>query len=104
MILGFDGDTPRTPGWAYRIDRFMSTPRSSISRSNGSPSFGAITSNPQPLIGWECMRGEFVHEIRWFTQRDLASMDVRIAPATLPALIAALIEGGPGPIAVDAGL
>ena len=60
--------------------------------------------DPRPLIGWERMRAEYVHDIRWFSLADLALLDARIAPSMLPALMAVLIDAGPGPGVVDAGL
>ena len=50
---------------------------------------------PAPRLGWDGLRAEGVHEIRWWTADELADAgDVTFAPRRLPALLAELLAGG----------
>ena len=65
--------------------------------------------DPQPAIGWEALRDELVHEIRWWTidEIEAASGDdppVRFAPRRLAALLRELLAGGRPPAPVDTGI
>lgn len=63
---------------------------------------------PQPRLTWEEMRAERVHELRWWTPAELASVDragdVVFAPRRLPELVAAVLTDGPPPSPIDAGI
>lgn len=59
---------------------------------------------PDPGIGWEQMRAERVHEMRWWTVDEIASQGARhaagehgivgFAPAAFPELLACLLANG----------
>lgn len=61
---------------------------------------------PEPALGWDGLRGEYVHELRWWTPAELAApaSGVRFAPATLPRLMVDLGTGGPPPAPIDVGV
>ncbi|HKY65330.1 MAG TPA: NUDIX domain-containing protein [Acidimicrobiales bacterium] len=59
---------------------------------------------PEPRLGWDGLRAEGVHEIRWWTADELADAgDVTFAPRRLPALLAELLAGGVPDEPVDTG-
>ncbi len=82
MYTGHDGQTDRV--YVVRTHRF----------------------EPEPVIGWERLRAEFVQELRWWTLPEIeAATDVRFAPRRLAALLGDLLREGPpadGP--VDTGV
>ena len=60
---------------------------------------------PEPAIGWDAMRAEYVHEIRWWTLAEIdAHRHLRFTPRSLAELLARLLsDGAPtSPIEVDA--
>lgn len=59
---------------------------------------------PEPAIGWDQLRAEYVHELRWFHAHELGDLGDRIAPAALPALLTTLKTHGAPSQPVDAGL
>lgn len=60
---------------------------------------------PNPRIGWEAMRNEFVHELRWWTLAEIeAADDLRFAPGRLAELLADLFVNGPPPTPIDTGV
>lgn len=60
--------------------------------------------DPDPAIGWDRMRTEFVHELRWFSRPELGAEPTRLAPSALPELLARLQNDGVPPVPPDAGL
>jgi 8-oxo-dGTP diphosphatase len=60
---------------------------------------------PEPTIGWEAMRAERVHEMRWWSLDEiLGAGDVRFAPRRLAELFGALIASGTPPVPIDTGV
>lgn len=89
MLTGHDGQQDRIH--LVRIDRF----------------------EPEPTIGWEAMRAEHVHEIRWWSLDELVDVptdvevrpgQVRCSPRRLAALVRHLIDNGPPPTPIDTGI
>jgi 8-oxo-dGTP diphosphatase len=61
--------------------------------------------DPEPEIGWEALRDELVHELRWWTLDEIASAtDVRFAPRRLAELARVLLTDGPPATPIDTGL
>ncbi len=50
---------------------------------------------PEPAIGWERMRQEFVFEMRWWSLDEIAGAAVRFAPRRLAELYGTLLHDGP---------
>lgn len=85
MRTGHDGQRDRVH--LVRVDRF----------------------EPRPTIGWEALRDEYVHELRWWTVADVVERtDVRFVPRRLAAhlttLLATLAAGGVPDRPVDVGV
>ena len=59
---------------------------------------------PAPRFTPEQLASEYVTEIRWWTQEELASSDELFAPRRLPELVAALLRDGPPGEPVDVGV
>jgi ADP-ribose pyrophosphatase YjhB (NUDIX family) len=62
---------------------------------------------PEPSIGWEAMRAEHVHELRWWSLDEIdaaSSTSVRFAPQRLAALIRALLVGGVPRTPIETGI
>lgn len=60
---------------------------------------------PRPTIGWDALRREYVHEIRWWPLADVAAAhDTRFAPRRLGALLADYVRDGPPPTPIDTGV
>ena len=60
---------------------------------------------PDPVIGWEALRAELVHEIRWWTLDEVAAAaDVLFAPRRLAELARAVLADGPPAVPVDTGI
>ena len=59
---------------------------------------------PAPRFTPEQLASEYVTEIRWWTQAELASSDELFAPRRLPELVAALLRDGPPGEPVDVGV
>ncbi len=50
---------------------------------------------PRPTLDWDTLRGESLHEIKWWSLDDIGrASDITFAPATLYRHLAALIERG----------
>lgn len=59
---------------------------------------------PAPRLGWDQLRAEGVHEVRWWTPRQLAAAsDVTFAPRRLPVLLASLLADGVPDDPLDTG-
>jgi ADP-ribose pyrophosphatase YjhB (NUDIX family) len=58
---------------------------------------------PVPQIGWDRLRAEYVHELRWWTVDELDAAGVRCAPTGLVTLARTLLRDGPPaqPIDID---
>lgn len=63
---------------------------------------------PHPTIGWERMRAEYVHELRWWPpgeiERATAAQSVRFAPKRLGRLVRGLLDDGPPIVPIDTGV
>ena len=60
---------------------------------------------PEPVIGWERMRAEFVFEMRWWTLAELeADVGTRFAPRRLAELYRAFLHDGPPSTPIDTGI
>lgn len=60
---------------------------------------------PEPEIGWEALRDELVHELRWWTLDEVASASgVLFAPRRLAVLARALLADGPPATPLDTGV
>jgi 8-oxo-dGTP diphosphatase len=70
---------------------------------------------PQPAIGWDALRAELVHEIRWWTIDEIeaattadrgedADRPTRFAPRRLGSLARDLLREGPPPTPLDTGI
>ncbi len=61
--------------------------------------------DPVPTIGWERLRAEFVHEMRWWSTDEIqAASDVRFAPRRLLELVRAILRDGPPASPIDTGV
>ena len=89
MSTGHDGQQDRIH--LVRVDRF----------------------DPEPTIGWDRMRAENVHEIRWWSMDELAGVstevdispgEVRFAPRHLASLVHDLLTSGPPARPIDTGI
>jgi ADP-ribose pyrophosphatase YjhB (NUDIX family) len=87
MMTGHDGQQDRIH--LVRVDRF----------------------EPEPTIGWDALRAEHVHEIRWWSLDELAEVSadlrpgqVRFAPRRLATLIRDLLDFGPPQAPIDTGV
>jgi 8-oxo-dGTP diphosphatase len=63
--------------------------------------------DPVPLIGWEAMREEFVHELRWWSVDEFDNKDgprVLFMPRRLGHFARDVLEHGPPPEAIDTGV
>ena len=60
---------------------------------------------PEPTIGWDRLRTEFVHELRWWSLAEIgAAVDTRFAPAALHDLIVQLRTDGIPVRPIDTGV
>ena len=60
---------------------------------------------PAPVLSWEQLRSERLHEIRWWEPGELqAAAHVRFAPGALVRFVTEVLEHGPPPEAFDAGV
>jgi 8-oxo-dGTP diphosphatase len=61
---------------------------------------------PVPELGWEAMRSELVHEMRWWSLAEVtaAAGSVRFAPRELAALTQRLLTEGPPSDPIDTGV
>jgi len=69
--------------------------------------------DPEPTIGWDRLRAEFVHEIRWWSLDELAEVptdlelrpdEIRFAPRRLADLVRDLLDAGPPGMPIDTGI
>lgn len=63
--------------------------------------------DPVPLIGWEALRDEFVHEIRWWSVDEIGAPDgprVLFMPRRLAQLARDVLEHGPPGEPIDVGV
>lgn len=68
---------------------------------------------PQPQIGWDGLRAENVHEMRWWTLDELFTVptdlevepgETRFAPRRLAMLVTELLRSGPPRTPIDVGV
>ena len=60
---------------------------------------------PEPTIGWEQMRAELVHELRWWRLADIAAAtEIRFAPRSLHRLMTGLLIDGVPTEPIDTGI
>jgi len=57
-----------------------------------------------PGLSQEELAAENVHEVRWWALSELESTEETLAPRALPALLRSLLEEGPPPEPIDAGV
>ena len=61
--------------------------------------------DPRPLIGWDRLRDEYVHDMRWWSPGEIAAAaGVRFAPRRLAAFLDDLLTNGPPDEPVDTGV
>lgn len=69
--------------------------------------------DPAPQIGWDALRAEHVHELRWWHLHELSAMPTdleiepgqqRFAPRRLAALVGDLVTVGPPTVPIDTGI
>lgn len=61
--------------------------------------------DPEPEIGWDALRDELVHEMRWWTVDEIeAATTTRFAPGRLAELLRRLLADGPPTEPIDTGL
>jgi 8-oxo-dGTP diphosphatase len=65
--------------------------------------------DPQPAIGWDALRDELVHEIRWWAIDEIESATagdppVLFAPRRLSVLVRGLLADGAPPTPIDTGI
>ena len=83
MLTGHDGQRDRV--YLVRMSRF----------------------DPVPLIGWEALREEFVHEIRWWSVDEIAATEaqrVLFMPRRLAQFARDVLEHGPPSSPIDTGV
>jgi ADP-ribose pyrophosphatase YjhB (NUDIX family) len=60
---------------------------------------------PEPVIGWERMRAEFVFDMRWWSRDEIErATDKIFSPTRLGALYGQLLHDGPPPVPIDTGV
>ena len=60
---------------------------------------------PLPEIGWDALRDELVHEMRWWTVDEIeAATTTRFAPGRLAELVRRLLTEGPPEEPIDTGI
>ena len=57
--------------------------------------------DPVPAIGWDQMRAEFLHDVRWWTADRLDAAPDRCIPARLTTHLRALLAEGPPATPID---
>jgi 8-oxo-dGTP diphosphatase len=61
--------------------------------------------DPEPEIGWDALRDELVHEMRWWSIDEIeAAAATRFAPGRLAELVRRLLAEGPPAEPIDTGL
>ena len=56
---------------------------------------------PDPELGWDRLREEYLHEIRWWSHDELVNSPVRFVPIDLARLVGDIVESGPPPSPID---
>ena len=75
-----------------------------MAKSTGSTSSDVHRFEPEPEIGWDMMRAEYVHELRWWHLTEIEhAVDVWFAPRRLAGLLRDLLEHGPPRTPIDTG-
>lgn len=60
---------------------------------------------PEPTIGWDAMRAEYVHDLRWWTVDEIAARpDLRFVPRRLVTHLTRLLTAGPPTVPIDVGV
>lgn len=60
---------------------------------------------PRPTIGWEAMRAEHVHEMRWWSATEIEqATDLLFAPQRLAGLLAMYMSDGAPAAPIDTGV
>ena len=59
---------------------------------------------PTPLLTWDQLHAEYVHELRWWTLAEITSADVHFVPAALGARLTDLLRDGPPAEPIDVGV
>ncbi len=60
---------------------------------------------PEPEIGWERMRAEFVHELRWWSVDEIGhAATTRFAPGRLGELLQSVLTDGPPTAPIETGV
>lgn len=59
--------------------------------------------DPEPAIGWEQLRAEYVVELRWWSHAEVVASDVTFAPRSLGSHLGDLLRDGPPAAPVDVG-
>ena len=60
---------------------------------------------PQPALSWDELRAERLHEIRWWTRREVeVESEIGFAPQRFPTLVTDVIDSGPPSRPVDTGI
>lgn len=57
--------------------------------------------DPAPDIGWDRLRDEHLHEIRWWTRDELDDSSVHFAPRDLARLVGDVVDSGPPGAPID---
>jgi ADP-ribose pyrophosphatase YjhB (NUDIX family) len=61
--------------------------------------------DPHPTIGWEAMRAEHVHEMRWWSLAEIeSSVDLQFAPRRLAELFGHLLTHGTPDEPIETGI
>ena len=60
--------------------------------------------DPRPAMSWEELGGEYITDVRWWPLRVFGESDATFAPRRMPELLVHLIDEGPPPTPIDAGV
>lgn len=60
--------------------------------------------DPEPAIGWERLRAEFVHEMRWWSLTEIEHAPDRFAPRQLAQLTRSLLQHGSPSSPIEIGV
>lgn len=61
--------------------------------------------DPEPTIGWEAMRAELVHEMRWWSLEEITqAADLRFAPQRLAELFGDFVSQGAPTHPIETGV
>jgi ADP-ribose pyrophosphatase YjhB (NUDIX family) len=59
---------------------------------------------PTPKLSWEQLNAEYVTAVKWWSPKELEAGGTEFAPRRLPALVRALVAGGPPRELLDVGV